>query len=113
VSQRGLVVEFRDTRPSAAERPSDIACSEMPVPVSRMTVLRPKVSMCRCEGSPFPHELSFTRVRLRDELSMSCDSIRSTAAKRARPKRDGDEVANEFESPPEERMDALAVMGLA
>jgi len=29
--------------------------------VSRMTVLRPKVSMCRCEGSPSPHELSFTR----------------------------------------------------
>ena len=30
-----------------------IACSEMLVTVSRMTVLRPKVSMCRCEGSHF------------------------------------------------------------
>ena len=56
----------------------------MPVAVSRMTVLRPWVSMCRCEGSPSPHELSFTLVRLRNDLSMSGHSIRSTAAKRAR-----------------------------
>jgi len=26
----------------------------MPVAVSGMTTLRPKVSMCRCEGSPSP-----------------------------------------------------------
>ena len=27
--------------------------------------------MCRCEGSRSPHELSFTRVRLHNDLSMS------------------------------------------
>jgi len=53
------------------------------VAVSRMTNLRPGVSMCRCEGSLCPHELLFTRVRLRNELSMSCDSIRSNPAKPA------------------------------
>jgi hypothetical protein len=57
--------------------------SEVPVAASRMTVIRPKVSMCRCEGSS-PYELSFTRVRLRNNLGMSCDSIRSTAAKLVR-----------------------------
>ena len=52
-----------------------IACSEVPVAVSRMTVLRPKVSMCRCEGSPSPHELSFTRVRRHNDLSMSLSEM--------------------------------------
>ena len=63
LSQGGLVVECRGTRTSAVARSSDVACSEMRIAVSRMTVLRPKVSMCRCEGSPSPHGLSFTRVR--------------------------------------------------
>jgi hypothetical protein len=45
-----------------------IACSGMPVAVSRMTVPRPKVSMCRCEGSCSAPTRSFTPVRLRRDL---------------------------------------------
>jgi len=109
VSAPGLIVEC--PRPSAAERPCDIAGSEMPVAVSGMTTLRPKVSMCRCEGSPSPDELSSTRVRLYSDLSMSCDSIRARALTSL--ERDGHGLAIEFDFPPEELMDALAVMGLA
>jgi hypothetical protein len=79
VSRPGLVVECRGTRPSGAGRSLRYRRPEMPVAVSRMTILRPKVSMCRCEGSPSRDELSSTRVRLYNDLSMSCDSIRTTA----------------------------------
>jgi len=52
-----------------------IACSEMPVAVSRMTVLRPKVSICRFEGSHF----SRTSRRLADSVCitayMSCHIV--------------------------------------
>jgi hypothetical protein len=57
--QLSSVKGFRNRLSSAI---TAIARSEIPVVVSRMTVLRPKVSMCRCEGSRSPHELSFTRV---------------------------------------------------
>jgi hypothetical protein len=77
VSAPGLIIEC--PRPSATERPCDIAGSEMPVAVSGMTTLRPKVSMCRCEGSACPDELSSIAVRLYNDRSMSCYSIGATA----------------------------------